>query len=49
MAKKIEKLTPEQEARFEEFVNKWSAIGVDTTPINQPIAESIIEKIYKKQ
>jgi len=45
----IEKLTPEQEARFPEFVDKWSAIGINTDPIDHAAAEDIIEQIYKKE
>jgi hypothetical protein len=45
----IEKLTAEQEGRFDEFVQKWTKIGTDITPINHADAEGIIKQIYAKE
>ena len=45
--KKIEKLTPEQEARFPEFVEKWTRIGLCTDPADRPAAERAIAEIYR--
>ena len=42
---KIESLTPEQEARFDEFVDKWTAIGLSTEPADRPRAEAAIERV----
>ena len=44
---KIEKLTPEQEARFPEFVDKWLKIGLCTDPANRPEAERGINLAYE--
>ena len=45
--KKITKLTPEQEARFPEFVRKWTTIGLSTAPADRPRAEKAIAGLYK--
>ena len=44
----IEKLTPEQEARFPEFVQKWTAYGLSTAPANRADAERAIAMMYKR-
>ncbi len=44
--KKIEKLTPEQEARFPEFVRKWIDIGLSTQPADRERAERAIAGLY---
>lgn len=46
MKKKIESLTPEQVARFPEFVKKWTEIGLSTQPANREKAEHGIEQAY---
>ena len=43
---KIERLTKEQEARFPEFVDKWTRIGLSTEPANRPVAEAGIVQAY---
>jgi hypothetical protein len=44
---KIESLTPEQKARFDEFRIKWTNIGLCTLPADRPTAEKGIELIYQ--
>ena len=44
---KIERLTPEQIARFPEFVDKWTKIGLCTDPADRPAAEAAIREIYR--
>jgi hypothetical protein len=44
---KIEKLTKKQEARFEEFRNKWTAIGLNTDRANRSVAEASCREVYK--
>jgi hypothetical protein len=39
----IQQLTPEQEARFPEFVERWTQIGLCTTPADRVKAEQAIE------
>ena len=46
MAKKITKLTPEQEARFPEFVKKWVDIGLSTEPADFDAATEAALKAY---
>ena len=43
---KITKLTPEQEARFPEFVAKWTSIGLSTQPADRPRAEAALKGLY---
>ena len=43
----IEKLTPEQTARFPEFVDKWIKIGLSTEPADRPRAEAAIRLMYE--
>jgi hypothetical protein len=43
----IERLTPEQTARFPEFVEKWTKIGLSTEPADRPRAEAAIRLIYE--
>ena len=43
----IEMLTSEQQSRFNEFVEKWTAIGVSTAPADRPRAEAGIRKAYE--
>ena len=45
--KKIEKLTPEQIARFPEFVERWTKIGLCTDPADRPQAERAICLMYE--
>ena len=44
---KIESLTPEQEARFGEYVEKCIAIGTNTDPVNFEQAKSAMCKSYR--
>jgi len=45
--KKIESLTPEQIARFPEFVERWTKIGLCTEPADRPKAERSIRSMYR--
>lgn len=47
MNRKIESLTPEQQARFGEFRERWIAIGLSTEPANRLYAERAIYKSYR--
>ncbi len=42
----ITKLTKEQEARFPEFVEKWTAIGLSIQPINRQAAIAALAKLF---
>ena len=42
----IEKLTSEQIARFPEFVERWTKIGLCTAPTDRPRAEKAIRACY---
>jgi hypothetical protein len=46
MAGKIEKLTPQQEARLVEFRAEWLAHGLSTEPANREAAENAIAEMY---
>ncbi len=43
----ITNLTPEQIAKFPEYVEKWTAIGLCTDPADRPKAEIAINKCYQ--
>ena len=43
---RIKSLTPKQEARMPEFVEKWLKIGLSTHPANHEIAEKWIQEAY---
>ena len=43
---KIDRLTKEQEDRFQEFVAKWTDIGLSTAPADRPRAERAIAGMY---
>lgn len=45
--KKIDKLTPEQEALMEVYRDKWLKIGLCTEPANRPLAEEGMRLAYK--
>jgi len=47
MGKLIEKLTPEQEARYPEFIKKWTDIGLCTKPANRELAEEGVREAYR--
>ena len=47
--KKIDKLTPEQEAQLPNYRDKWISIGRDTSPSDRPRAEAAIKSIYKQE
>jgi hypothetical protein len=49
MSGKIESLTAAQEARFSEFVEKWTQIGLSTEPADRSRAEAAIRDMYKRQ
>jgi len=44
---KIEKLTPEQEAKFPEYVKKWIDIGTDTSRLEHDKTEKIVNSFRK--
>ena len=44
---RIEKLTPEQEARFPEFVDRWLKIGLSTEKADHAKAEDAIKRAYE--
>src|ERR1700733_11086145 len=48
MAYKVSKLTAEQTARFPEFVEKWTRIGLATEPAARLAAEEGIRKAYAR-
>ena len=43
----VDSLTPEQKARFSEFKEKWSRIGLSTAPADRLKAEKGISMIYE--
>jgi hypothetical protein len=45
---RIEKLRPDQIARFSEFIEEWTAIGLSTAPADRPRAEAAVRKAYKQ-
>ena len=45
--KQITSLTAERKARFPEFVEKWTKIGLSTTPANRQRAEAAIAGLYR--
>jgi len=49
MSIKIKELTPEQEALFPEFVEKWVSIGLDTSECNIIDAVEAIKEVYSIQ
>ena len=49
MAKTIDKITPEQEARFPEWVEKWTAIGLSTERADFKTAKKEIQAHSGKQ
>ena len=44
---KIERLNAEQIARQQEFIERWSQIGLSTDPADRPRAEAAIAKMYE--
>lgn len=44
---KIDKLTPEQEAKIPEYVEKWSQIGLDNTLMDKERAEKAVRELYR--
>ena len=47
MAYKIESLSKEQEARFQEYIHKWTDIGLSTQKANRKEAEEGVLEMYK--
>jgi len=45
--KVIESLTPEQEAKMDEYAEYWEKVGLDTSPANRVDAEKTITRIYE--
>lgn len=43
----IDKLTPEQEARFPEFVERWTNVGLSTAPLDQDQAREAVNLCYQ--
>ena len=48
VARKIESLTARQEARFAEFVEAWTRVGLSTDPADRPRAEAAIAEMYRR-
>lgn len=48
MTNKTDKLTPEQESRIPEFLDKYFKIGFRTETTNQAIATRCVESVYKE-
>ena len=48
MEKLITSMTPEQQARIPEFLQKWSAVGSSTQPADRSRAATAIEQIYRR-
>lgn len=46
MVEKISSLTDEQTARFPEFVEKWTNIGLATARSDRAKAEEVADKMY---
>lgn len=44
---KIEKLTPEQEAKFDQYVTEWTSIGLNTDPVDFEAAKAAVCKAYR--
>jgi hypothetical protein len=44
--KVIESLTPEQEAKIPEYLEKFRAIGLQTDPVDRTKSEAVISRIY---
>lgn len=47
MAKQIESLTKEQEALLDVYAQKWIKIGLCTDPIDRPVLEAAITRLYE--
>jgi len=45
---KIESLTPEQEAQFPGWVEKWTIIGLSTEPADRPKAMTAVRGLYRQ-
>ncbi len=45
---KIESLTPEQEAQFPGWVEKWTRIGLSTEPADRPKAMTAVRGLYRQ-
>jgi hypothetical protein len=43
---KIERLTPEQEAKFPQYIAEWKGYGLSTEPADRPRAEAAIKWMY---
>jgi hypothetical protein len=43
----IENLTPEQTAKFPEYVKKWTDIGLQTKPLDVDAIKACFKKVYK--
>src|SRR3972149_6351857 len=43
----IQSLTPEQVARFPEFVEEWIRIGLSTEPVDRRKADAAIRQVYQ--
>jgi hypothetical protein len=48
MTGKIESLTAKQKARFPEFVEKWTQIGLSSEPADRPRAERAVHEMYAR-
>ena len=43
----IEKLTKEQESKFQEYVDKWLKIGLSTERVDKKRAKEIMDGVYE--
>jgi len=48
MPKRIDALTDEQKSHFDEWVEKWKAVGLSCEPANYEVATDAVNKCYKK-
>lgn len=47
--KKIDKLTPEQEAMIPVYLNQCLEAGLSTEPVNRPLVEKLVVEVYEER